>query len=257
MMVCSTYSTRSASKKRAPKPGLCPSLWKTVARLLLTAFLTSSLLMVLSLQTANAEPYQGRLGQLLIQANEVYLPSRLVVGQDATFTIKAPAGSVAKVFLSPASSGYVLNNKLPLQVGDNPETLSGTVPASGVLQLKFTTPNNPELDGKSLYVDAVIGSTEQALNAATLIQANGHKTQQNQLAIVVPAKKNGPAVLPSMPGVSPQLFNQITNVVDTYSKGDEDAKNMLDKGDINRDRPADQNPFINRGLTPGIGGGSR
>lgn len=204
-------------------------------------------------QAANAEKYQSRLNSLLLKKNDVYLPSRLVLGEEARFVIKAPAGSKVKVFLSSKAEGYILPNGTPLRVGEEVQELSGIVPESGVLQLQMEMPKDPELEGKVVYVDAVAGPSDEELAPIDLVDPTGRRTTENVLAIVKPTERGGPSVMPTLPGLSPQLFNQLTTMTDVYAKGG-DKKQLLDDGDINRDRQIDQNPFINRGIQPGVGG---
>ena len=59
-------------------------------------------------------------------------------------------------------------------------------------------------------------------------------------------------VMPGMPGFNPQVFSQLTTLGDVYNSGDERKKQLLDNGNINKDREMDQNPFIRRGAQQGI-----
>ncbi|MEM0952299.1 MAG: hypothetical protein AAGI66_09195 [Cyanobacteria bacterium P01_H01_bin.74] len=203
--------------------------------------------------SAEKTPYVSRLGQLITRTAEVYLPSQLVIGQNANFTVKAPAGELVKLYLSPQNTGFITTNGQVLGVGTTNQVLSGVVPENGILQLQLPIPDTPELNGQALFVDAVSGPAEHQLKRISLIQANGHKMDENKLAIVLPSKAGGPLVLPAMPGVSPQLFDQITTAVGAYTKGDDEAKKRLDDGTINRDSNIDKNPFANRGIIPGLG----
>lgn len=214
-------------------------------------FATSSLNVVLPV--AHAEKYQSRLNSLLLKKNDLYLPTRLVLGQEARFVVKAPAGSLVKVLISTKNEGYTLPNGTPLRVGTEAQELSGTIPESGVLELKMEMPKDESMEGKVVYVDAAVGPSNEELAPIDLMDAAGKRTAENTLVIVKPAELGGPNIMPSMPGLSPQIFNQLTTMSDVYSKSDGSKKQLLDNGDINRDRSLDQNPFINRGLQPGLG----
>lgn len=199
-----------------------------------------------------AEQYQSRLSSLMVKKTELYLPVRLVLGEEAKFVVRAKAGDQVKVFLSPKSEGYELSNGTVLRVGASPETLTGTIPATGVLELKMPIPATPELEGKVLYVDAVVGPTEEALAPLNLFDATGRKAETNALVITKRTVANGPPIMPYMPGVSPQLFNQLTTLGDIYTKKDEHRRELLDTGEINQNRGLDRNPFTNRGIQPGL-----
>lgn len=204
-----------------------------------------------------AEKYQSRLSQLLIRKADAYLPSRLLLGAENRFVIKAQPGYVAKVFVSHKGEGKVLANGTPLPVGEDVQELSGTVPDSGVLPLSLKVPQDDALHGKVLYVAAVAGPTEEALEPIGLVDSTGRRTDDNVLVISKITKMNGPAVLPGVPGINPQMFNQLTTMGDIYTSGDKRRKELLDNGDVNAQRQLDRNPFINRGIQPGLQPGIR
>jgi hypothetical protein len=207
-----------------------------------------------ALQSARAEQYKSRLNSLLLRKNEVYLPTRLLLGQEARFVVKAQSGSLIKVFISPEAEGKVLSNDVALRVGNNAQELSGTVPDTGVLELKMVVPADPDLDGRLVYVDAVAGPSEDTLVPIDLVDPTGRRTDQNAIPVMKQVDAgSGAMVMPSMPGLSPQVFNQLTTMGGIYSGGDAEKKKLLDDGTINRDREIDRNPFINRGMQQGIG----
>jgi hypothetical protein len=204
---------------------------------------------------AHAEPYQSRLNSLLIRKNDVYLPNRLTLGQEARFIVKARPGSLVKLFISAEGQGKILPNDVALRVGNDAQELIGTVPESGVLELKMDVPKDPELEGRLVYVDAVAGTSEADLKPIDLVDATGRRTDENTLPMMAQVVSGGgPSVMPAMPGVSPQVFNQLTTMGNIYSQGDKEKKDLLDNGTINRDRNIDRNPFVNRGLQQGVGG---
>lgn len=204
---------------------------------------------------AHAEKYQSRLNSLLLRKNDVYLPNRLTLGQEARFVVKAQPGSLVKLFISTQGEGKVLPNDVALRVGEDAQVLSGTVPESGVLELKMDVPKDPGLDGHMIYVDAVAGASEDELKPIDLVDSTGRRTDQNALPLMAQAEGgSGPSVMPAMPGISPQVFNQLTTMGNIYSQGDSEKKKLLDNGSINRERDIDRNPFVNRGMQQGIGG---
>jgi hypothetical protein len=200
---------------------------------------------------AQAEKYQSRLNSLILKKNDVYLPPRLVIGEEARFVIKALPGSHVKLLLSAQNSGYKLSNGKELRVGAQSEELTGVVPENGVLQLQMTMPKDPDAEGKLVYIDAVYGATDDDLTPMELVDATGRRTANNALAIVKPSDAGGMSILPNMPGVSPQMLNQLTNM--TNMQGD--TKQLLDNGNIDQSRESDRNPFIYRGGQAGLGAG--
>lgn len=222
----------------------------------LAVMLLGSVVGMLPVAQAQQE-YKSRLGNLLLKKNNLYMPSRLVLGEEVRFVVKAMPGYQVKVFLSSKGEGYTLPDGTPLNIGTDVQELSGTVPENGVLELKMNMPKDPELEGKQLYVAAVAGPSEQALAPVDLVDATGRRTSENTLAIVRPAERGGPNVMPNMPGLSPQLFNQLTTLSEIYGKNDSHKKELLDNGDVNSDRDMDRNPFVRRGIQPGITGGQQ
>jgi hypothetical protein len=231
-----------------------PKFTRRAFSLLALVLVTGSFSTVVSTDWAHAEKYQSRLNSLLLKKNDLYLPTRLVLGEEARFVVKAPAGNLVKILVSAKSEGYVLPNGTSLSVGEEVQELTGTVPANGVLELKLPVPKDPTMEGKVVYVAGVVGPSEEALTPIDLIDSTGRRTEENALVIVKPVEAGGPSIMPSMPGLSPQVFNQLTTMSEIYGKGDNSKKQLLDTGDINRDRAIDQNPFVNRGLQPGING---
>jgi hypothetical protein len=226
-----------------------PTRKRTLALLLMTALAASPLL---GQVPACAQKYESRLNKLLIRKSDLYLPTRLVLGEAGRFVVKAQPGSQVKVFISPKASGYVLPNGVPLRVGEEVQELSGTVPETGVLELMIEMPNQEGLDGKVIYVDAVAGPSDEALAPIDLVDSTGRRTDTNTLVITKPAEKGGPMIMPSMPGFDPQMFNRLTTMGDIYTSQDERKKQLLDEGNVDPNRQMDQNPFINRGIQPGI-----
>lgn len=204
------------------------------------------------LPAPTVKKHESRLSRLLIRKSDLYLPTRLVMGEEARFVVKAQPGSHVKVFLSATGEGYMLPNGTPLRVGTDVQELTGVVPESGVLELSLEMPQDESLQGQVVYVDAVAGLSEAQLNPIDLVDPTGRRTDANTLVITKPADRGGPAILPAMPGVDPRLFNQLTQLGQIYGSKDESRKQLLDNGSINRDRALDQNPFAGRGLQQGI-----
>jgi hypothetical protein len=67
---------------------------------------------------------------------------------------------------------------------------------------------------------------------------------------VKPSEVGGMSIMPNMPGMSPQMMSQLSNLSNMQSNPN--AKQLIDNGNINRDRSIDQNPFAFRGSQPGL-----
>ncbi len=198
------------------------------------------------------QKFESRLSKLVLHQNDLFLPTRLTIGEDAQFVVKAPAGSKVAVMISGKSEGYSLNGTA-LRVGSDAQVLTGIVPDSGVLQLKMTMPKDFALIGKMVYIDGAAGTSEDAMQQLVLVDATGRRTGDNSLVIMKQPDHGGAAILPSMGGLTPQMFSQITQVGDIYSGKDNARKQLLDNGDVDQTRTQDQNPFTQRGLQKGIG----
>lgn len=221
-----------------------------VAAMLAATLLTGTLALPVP---SHAQKYQSRLNSLLLKKNDAYLPTRLIIGEEAKFVVKAPAGSKVKVFLSSKGEGYMLPSGTPLRVGEDAQEISGVMPENGVLELKTQMPKDPELEGKIVYVEVVSGATDEDLAPIDLVDATGRRTTENTLVLMKQAEMGGPSLLPSMPGISPQVLSQLSNMGSAFAKGDNNQKQLLDDGTINRDREMDRNPFVRRGIQPGVG----
>lgn len=208
--------------------------------------------MIYSPLPAQAQKYESRLSKLLIRKSNLYLPTRLVLGEGSKFVVKAQPGDKVRVFISPKAEGYVLPNGTALRVGTEAHELSGTVPETGVLELQLDMPKEEGLIGKVVYVDAVAGASDEALAPIDLIDSTGRRTDTNTLVISKPADKGGAMIMPGIPGLDPQLFNRMATLGEIYTSDDERKKQLLDTGIINRDVEMEQNSFINRGVQPGL-----
>jgi hypothetical protein len=226
------------------------SFQSTLVLTVLLGLLFSPVVLITAPEALAAEKYQSRLNSLLIHKNDLYLPSRLVLGETARFTVKAAPGSKVKLFISTSGDGYSLPGGTLLRVGSDAQVVEGTVPSNGVLQLQMDMPKDESLADRYLYIDAVAGPSDDELKPIDLVDSTGRRTGDNTLAIVRPNELGGPNVAPNLPGVSPQVFNQLTQM---GSMGKDDPRRkLLDNGDINQNRAIDKNPFVNRGAIPGL-----
>ncbi|MGE0200831.1 MAG: hypothetical protein AB7P76_07680 [Candidatus Melainabacteria bacterium] len=226
---------------------------------------------------------RSRLNRLLIRSANLYLPTRLVLGQENKFVARANPGQQVLVFLSPEPSGLVLASeqsaRIPLRVGPEYEQVVGVANEKGVAELSITLPDEQDWAGHILYVDAIaydraeivpprmdgeghpVADVNPLVDLRTVANAQqldlmnpmGQRTSVNALQMAMPAEANGAMVMPSMPGFSPQLLQQITNLSEVGA-GNEHKKNLLDDGERDENNALDRNSLITRpgSLQPGL-----
>jgi len=197
---------------------------------------------------AEAQQYQSRLQQLVQKRGSLYLPLRLVLGQDNQFTVKANAGSKVMLYVSPADGGFVTPNGIALRVGEEHEKFFAEIPSNGVAQLTVQLPAEEDWENRELYVDAVVWQAEDYsdMEAMQLMDGSGRRTAHNALVMVKPAEKGGWAIMPNIPGVNAAALQQMEATSEALTNGDERKKELLDDGDINRDTLIDKNSLYQR-----------
>lgn len=207
---------------------------------------------------ADAGDLSSRLNRLTRRKNMLYLPSRLVIGEENRFVIKGTPGSQAVLYVSPLDKGYVLPNGQSLQVGKEHEKLNVTIPEKGVVEILVPLPNDAGWVGRQLFVDAILlseGETEEQLSVdyVSIMDSTGRQADRNAVEIFAPATEGHTTVMPMMPGLNPQVFNRLTTLSEVYTDGDERKKELIDDGEIDRSVDIDSNVFINRPgyTTPG------
>lgn len=203
-------------------------------------------------QDADTERAPSRLGKLLLKRSNLFLPSRLTLGMENRFVIKAQPGSQVRLLLSAEDRGYRLPNGTPLRVGPEYQELTGVIPTSGVLELVIDMPNEEDLHGETVYVEAVVGSSDADMAPIDIMDPAGRRADHNALTIAKQASRGGPAILPNLPGMNPQMLQQLSTMGSIYSNDEDPRRQLLDTGDINRELKIDQNPFNNRGVQPGL-----
>ena len=206
--------------------------------------------------SASAEVRNSRLSQLIKRKPNLYLPSRLLIGQENKFTLQGTPGHEVTLYISPQDAGLKAPNGQLLRVGEESEAIKGIIPQNGVLSLAIPLPDDTELDGKEIFVEAITWKAPDYsdLEILELVDSTGRRSSENKLAIAKPTKGKGAFILPSMPGVSPQMIQQITTLSE-IQKGDTRKRDLIYSGDVNKDILQDQNVFINR--PGGLGGGQR
>ncbi len=190
----------------------------------------SGLLFVGMLIIPNAQALN--LNDLVKQPPQLYLPSQILPGRTAVFTIKAKPGKEVELILSSQSDGT--------DVGKSTVEKTGTVPKSGVLEMPIQIPGNPDLLGDRQFVEAIVWSANNKsdVQKAQIIQHTGEIAKQNIVFVGNPPDKGNLLVLPGNSG-----FTSLFRSLDTLNEVSNDPrkKKLLDDGSINRDRAMDQN----------------
>lgn len=148
---------------------------------------------------------------------QVFLPSKLILGQDNKFVIKGNPGSKVSLAISNSNHGAKPIMGINLRLGETEQTIESTIPATGVVELIYKVPSNEELLDKIKYVEVAIWSKVDFSDIAIAksIGASGRETLNNGLAIVLPPESGKkPTFEPVIPGISGDLFKSIQAMKD-------------------------------------------
>lgn len=210
------------------------------------------------LPSAQAESVVSRLNSQLRKQQELFLPDRLLLGQEARFVMRAQPGAQVTLYLSPTNEGVVVgegSQGVRLRVGADFTTLTGVTPANGVLVLSTTLPGDQELAGKTLYIDGVSCDSNQPATCQSLVvkEASGRMAASNGLEMRSPETRVSggatPMVLPMMPGMDARSVQAMQQIGRTLNAKTEEERARLDDGRIDRNRLYDRNPLVTR---PGV-----
>ena len=196
-----------------------------------------------------APPPRGRLSRLIRKKPRLYMPTRLIVGEDNRFVVQAPAGSHVVLLMSPKPEGAMAPDGTPLAVGKDFQTLETVTAANGVVELILPIPAQKALRDRVVYVDAYTYQAEDYsdLQRLELTDAAGRASSgSNALLMTHRPEGGGPMVLPGMPGMPVNLMQQL-GTLGEMMEGDERKRDLLDEGTMNRDVLRDQNV-----LAPGV-----
>lgn len=178
-------------------------------------------------------------------ATQIFMPAQLTVGQTAKFQCRAPQGTLVRVYYAARPLTLpTLNEKIPF--------IQGEVPASGVLVLDFPVPEEATLAGQTVHLLSVTvdPTNPNELNyEVEWREASGRLTSSPSLYIAeAVAVKEGPRIMPLMPGMDPNLMRDLETTTDLATTKNKRKKQLIDDGSINRDRQIDRNALI---LSPG------
>jgi len=154
----------------------------------------------------------------------VYKPSRLIIGQENAFKVKAAPGSNVSLMISTSNSGATPFYGQTLKLGVDLTTVKGIVPENGLLEIKFTLPNQKELNGKAAYFEVAVWKNEdyRDVRLAKIMDENCRETSSNEIGISLPPQDvSKPSLAPMAPMIPPEFMKAIETV--------ENAKNNKDK----------------------------
>lgn len=202
-------------------------------------FLVLSIMLFLGLSTL-ATSHAAKLSDLIKQTPKLYLPSQVVAGQPAAFTVQGKPGRSVKLILSPMPDGAELPDGTALKVGKPIVEKSGTIPASGVLELKVDIPSDSSLLGDKQFAEALIWSdSEQSdIEIADVVEHSGLRTGNNAIPVGIASDGGTMLVVPGDPGIT-NLLRSVSTMNDIGN--DSRKRQLIDDGNINRKRLIDQN----------------
>lgn len=147
---------------------------------------------------------------LMISTNYpiVYRPTRLIIGKENIFQIKAAPGSNVSLAVSRSNSGAPKFFGQDLRLGSDITTKEAVVPENGLLELPYTIQNDKELVDKVLYFEVAVWKDKSFndLKLAKIIAADGQETKINGSVLVMPPKDvSRPTLVPAISGLSDMM----------------------------------------------------
>lgn len=191
--------------------------------------------------------HAGRLSGLIRETPNLYLPTRLIIGEEQTILVKAPAGNKVVVFISPQSSGYPdAPNGLDLNIGADVERLEAVANEKGVAKIILSLPKNENMAGRHIFMDGYTHQSEDGSDAMRLswMDPTGRQTAVNSVQLAMPSDGTGAMILPGMPGIGGDMMRRIGTMQDIRKGGDR-LKDLVDDGS-RTDSMYDRNAFTQR-----------
>ncbi|MGD9582015.1 MAG: hypothetical protein AB7V50_11640 [Vampirovibrionia bacterium] len=145
----------------------------------------------------------------------VYLPSKLIIGQENIFIVKGKAGSKVSLAVSNSNTGAapLFGNKLRL--GKTEETIEDVIPATGVLEIKYNVPQDDSLVDTIKYFEVAIWKKQDYtdMKIAVSISPSGRETNNNGITIAYPPSSGKtPTFAPVMPGIGQDIVRSIEKI---------------------------------------------
>jgi hypothetical protein len=181
-----------------------------------------------------------RLSDLVKQPIRLFLPSQVIPGKSASFTLQAKAGQKYLLIISSRSEGAELPNGLAIGVGKPNVETTGTIPESGVVEIIVDVPEQLSTVSDVQFVSAVVWSAEDLSDAqeAQVIDHSGTVASKNAVMIGTEPVRGATMIVPGDPNMSNVLRS--LNIMNEVS-GDPRKKQLIDDGSINRERLIDKN----------------
>lgn len=149
--------------------------------------------------------------------SRVYLPSRLVIGQDNIFIIKGKPGKKVSLAISSSNRGANPLFGKKLRLGETEQTLEANIPATGILELVYKLPNDTSLVNRTKYFEVALWSKDDFsdLEIAKTISPAAKETLNNGLVISLPPSSGkAPSFAPVIPGMGQDLIRSIEHIKD-------------------------------------------
>ena len=198
------------------------------------------------------------LKDLIKRPPEVYLPSQIVPGRIATFTIRGKAGEHVQLLISPFNKGkQALASGQDLRVGEAFVKETAVIPDSGMLDLEVQIPTQHYVYREKQYVEVIVWDEVPASTgdiapvdgqdtAAETVKTNirlaqmmneSGPTDDNSVWVGEPADDGQTLIIPGG-----GEYTDVIRGLDQYNyvRGNERKKQLVDDGQINRDRDADK-----------------
>ncbi|MDD3012301.1 MAG: hypothetical protein PHC34_01185 [Candidatus Gastranaerophilales bacterium] len=156
----------------------------------------------------------------------VYKPSKLIIGQENSFKVKAAPGNSVSLMISASNSGANPFYGKTLRLGLDPVTVKGIVPENGIIEIKFNLPNQKDLNGKVSYFEVAVWKSEdyKDVRIAKIMDEDCRETNSNQVDISLPPQDvSKPSFGPSIPMIPPEFMKTIDAVEN--AKTNKNSKN--------------------------------
>jgi len=168
----------------------------------------------------------------------VYKPTKLIIGQENIFKVKASPKNIVTLMVSGSNSGANTFYGQTLRLGSNFETVKGVVPENGLLELKFNMPNNKELNGKAVFFEVAVSKDDsfKDIKLAKIMGEDCSETSSNEIAISLPPQDvSKPSLSPMLPMMPPEF----ARAIDTVEKNKKNKNN-----NSNNDNEQDYNQYM-------------
>ena len=187
----------------------------------------------------------------------VYKPTKLIIGKDNKFLIKAKPGSYVVLATSNSNYGAPIFHGQKLRLGDDYKISNGIVPANGLLELNIALPNNKDLNETTVYFEAIVSKDKDFTDSqvARIMAPSGRETESNSVLVNLPPDDSSkPNFTPTIPGAPLEMYRTmqyIEQMKNTASTKDKEDRELLEDNGSFYSSPVIlrnlQAPELNRG----------